>query len=597
MSRSARRFATILTTSLLLTTMLAGTAGPALGLVHGSTWYVAKDGVDYSGVEGCETPDVMTGDYASDDVAVQQIAIDGSFLSGHEILFCDGDYLFSSDVYIDEDLATIGSVDGASVTITGAGESRLFEVNGEVDVFDVTLANGWAGGTNMGGAILADAINVTNVTFEDNFASGGGGAIAAYGFGNISISGSEFNRNTANDMGGAVGTYGNVSISGSIFNDNVSHADTNCQGGGGAVAAGGSVDVVSSSFRHNRAEVDAADLDACYWHPIHLVQDPYDGALGGLGGAIATIGRVEAHDAVFTDNFAEAGGGAIMAAGIAWDLEGSRTCADDSVVTGSTFTKNSTNPRLGRLPITDAIGGGVLFGGGAVLSGVCQIVVEESTFSGNSTMAVGGAINGENVYVSASTFTSNSVKGSLNDIPRERRFGGSIGGGAIAAINTEIIYSNFARNSAPSGGAVLSVGGCVGAGWNTFTGNQATGRGAGFGGGAVHSLGAYCTPIFVDNVFSSNVAAGEGGALWSGFWSLGEELTPTVVKEFIETPNQWAFGNTMTRNRAANGGAIAFSTQLPTRVRYSTRPLERANRITGNSGGRNPILAVVNWGP
>jgi hypothetical protein len=189
------------------------------------------------------------------------------------------------------------------------------------------------------------------------------------------------------------------------------------------------------------------------------------------------------------------------------------------------------------------------------------------------------------------------VKGSLNDIPRERRFGGSIGGGAIAAINTEIIYSNFARNSAPSGGAVLSVGGCVGAGWNTFTGNQATGRGAGFGGGAVHSLGAYCTPIFVDNVFSSNVAAGEGGALWSGFWSLGEELTPTVVKEFIETPNQWAFGNTMTRNRAANGGAIAFSTQLPTRVRYSTRPLERANRITGNSGGRNPILAVVNWGP
>ena len=596
MSRTARRIATLLTSSLLLAGLLASTPS-SVRAAHDDFWYVAKEGVDYTGVDGCDDPDVMTGDFASDDLAVQAIADNESFLSGHEILFCEGDYLFSSEVYIDEEYVSILSVGDGNVTIAGSGDDRLFEVNGEVNVSNITLTDGWVGGTNMGGAILADAINVTNVTFEDNYASGGGGAIAAYDFGNISIIMSNFNRNTANDMGGAVGTYGTVHIVGSDFSNNVSHADTNCQGGGGAIAAGGRVDVLDGSFRGNRAEVDAEDLDACYWWPIHLVQDPYDGALGGLGGAIATIGNVEVEGAVFTGNFAEAGGGAIMAAGINWDLEGSRSCADNSVVTGSTFTKNSTNPRLGRLPITDATADGVLFGGGALLSGTCTLLVEESTFSGNSSMAVGGAINGSYVFVDASTFASNSVKGSLNDIPRDQRFGGSIGGGAIAAIQTEIVYSTFTRNSAPSGGAVLTVGGCLAAGWNTFTGNQATGRGAGFGGGAVHALQTFCSSFFFENVFTSNVAAGDGGALWGGIWAFGDELTPAQLKNIIEEPNGWALGNTMSRNRAANGGAIAVSTQLPIRVRYSTRALERANRMTGNSGGRNPILAVVNWGP
>ena len=596
MSRTARRIATLLTSSLLLAGLLASTPS-SVRAAHDDFWYVAKEGVDYTGVDGCDDPDVMTGDFASDDLAVQAIAGNESFLSGHEILFCEGDYLFSSEVYIDEEYVSILSVGDGNVTIAGSGDDRLFEVNGEVNVSNITLTDGWVGGTNRGGAILADAINVTNVTFEDNYASGGGGAIAAYDFGNISIIMSNFNRNTANDMGGAVGTYGTVHIVGSDFSNNVSHADSNCQGGGGAIAAGGRVDVLDGSFRGNRAEVDAEDLDACYWWPIRLVQEPYDGALGGLGGAIATIGNVEVEGAVFTGNFAEAGGGAIMAAGIDWDLEGSRSCADISQVTGSTFTKNSTNPRLGRLPITDATADGVLFGGGALLSGTCTLLVEESTFSGNSSMAVGGAINGSYVFVDASTFASNSVKGSLNDIPRDQRFGGSIGGGAIAAIQTEIVYSTFTRNSAPSGGAVLTVGGCLAAGWNTFTGNQATGRGAGFGGGAVHALQTFCSSFFFENVFTSNVAAGDGGALWGGIWAFGDELTPAQLKNIIEEPNGWALGNTMSRNRAANGGAIAVSTRLPIRVRYSTRALERANRMTGNSGGRNPILAVVNWGP
>jgi hypothetical protein len=342
-------------------------------------------------------------------------------------------------------------------------------------------------------------------------------------------------------------------------------------------------------FRGNRAEVDAADLDACNWNPIALVTDPYDGALGGLGGAIAAIGRVDLEGGLYTGNFAEAGGGAVMAAG----KDFANVCLESAVL-DATFTNNSTNPRLARAPLTAAYAGGVLFGGGALLTGTCYVNIAESTFSGNSSMAVGGAVNGANVGVTDSTFSGNSVKGSISAIPTELRFAGGLGGGAIAGIQVTAIDSTFSRNTGLSGGAILTVGGCANLEGNTFTGNQATGRGAGYGGGAVHSMQLFCGSTFYGNVFNSNVAAGDGGALWGGLWF---DITAAQAKETIETPEIWSVNNTYIRNRAGNGGAIAVSTRLPLRVRYSTRRIERLNRMVRNSGGRNPILAVVNWGP
>ena len=592
MSRTARRIATLLTSSLLLAGLLASTPAPVRA---SSYWYVTKEAVDVpSGTGGCTNPDASASDFVSDDLAVQSIVDAEAFDSGSSIIFCEGDYLFSSEVYIAEGAVSIGSADDANVTIAGSGDNRLFEADGEISVSNITLTDGWVGGTEMGGAILADAINVTNVTFEDNYASGGGGAIAAYDFGNISIIMSEFNRNRANDMGGAVGTYGDVSVVGSDFTNNVSHADVNCSGGGGAIAAGGSVTVLDGEFRGNRAEVDTADLDECNWNPINLVTEPYDGALGGLGGAIAAIGRVDLEGGLYTGNFAEAGGGAIMAAGL--DFPG--YCLENSIVLNTTFTNNSTNPRLARAPVSDAYGGGVLFGGGALLTGTCDLDIFESTFTRNSSMSVGGAVNGTNVSVNDSTFTSNSVRGSISAIPEELRFAGGLGGGAIAGIQVNASGSTFSRNTGPSGGAILTVGGCAYLEYNTFTANQSTARGTAYGGGAVHAMQLFCSSVFEGNMFSSNVAAGDGGALWGGVWVIfGDELSAAQIRNIIEAPEGWSINNTYSRNRAANGGAIAFSTRLPTRVHYSTRGIERTNRVIGNRGGRNPIVAVVNWGP
>jgi hypothetical protein len=275
----------------------------------------------------------------------------------------------------------------------------------------------------------------------------------------------------------------------------------------------------------------------------------------------------------------------------------SNSCLEDSIVLGATFTNNSTNPRLARAPLSDAYGGGVLFGGGALLTGTCNLEVYESTFTGNSSMAVGGAVNGTNVSVYDSTFSGNSVKGSISAIPEELRFAGGLGGGAIAGIQVNASGSRFVRNSGPSGGAILTVGGCAYLEYNTFTANQATVRGTGYGGGAVHAMQLFCSSVFVGNMFTSNVAAGDGGALWGGVWLFGDELSAAQIKNIIEAPEGWSINNTYSRNRAANGGAIAFSTRLPMRVRYSTRRFERTNHVRGNVGGRNPIIALVHWGP
>jgi hypothetical protein len=77
----------------------------------------------------------------------------------------------------------------------------------------------------------------------------------------------------------------------------------------------------------------------------------------------------------------------------------------------------------------------------------------------------------------------------------------------------------------------------------------------------------------------------------------GDELGAAEIRSIIETPEDWNTNNTYSRNRAANGGAIAISTPLPMRVRYSTRRIERTNNVRGNVGGKNPIVAVVHWGP
>ena len=115
--------------------------------------------------------------------------------------------------------ATVGN---RSVTISGGGAVRLFEVNNGVTLglHGLTLANGNAGDiVGGGGAIYNNAtVNVTGSTFSGNQASRRGGAIGNDG--TVTITGSTFSGNVSSLRGGAIGSTGTATITGSTFSGN-----------------------------------------------------------------------------------------------------------------------------------------------------------------------------------------------------------------------------------------------------------------------------------------------------------------------------------------------------------------------------------------
>src|SRR5208283_3949214 len=121
---------------------------------------------------------------------------------------------------------------GGNIVLDGGGSNQIFQVsNGALDPKNLTLQNG--SGVN-GGAITASAtVIATNCIFQNNTASGLGGAIYGSSGVTIEIHGSTFTSNKGTMGGGAIYGSGAISASGSTFTSNSSSS-----------GAGGAIDVV-----------------------------------------------------------------------------------------------------------------------------------------------------------------------------------------------------------------------------------------------------------------------------------------------------------------------------------------------------------------
>lgn len=200
---------------------------------------------------------------------------------------------------------------------------------------------------------------------------------------------------------------------------------------------------------------------------------------------------------------------------------------------------------------------------GALLAASSITVVEDSVFEQNtSTEALASAITMRrgSLDVRRSVFTGNSPseggsghgailaigEGSAAVEVTDSYFAdnsSAIAGGAITVIrigDPKIHGTTFARNSAPSGGAILSFGTSnLEIVNSTFTGNVATTE----TGGAVGMENAFGSRIDF-STFVGNSAAGRGGAV----------STPSVVAATNEVTNSIFWGNT-----AAEGDDLAVS--------------------------------------
>ena len=368
-----------------------------------------------------------------------------------------------------------------------------------------------------------------------------------------------------------------------LTNLTLQHA--NSSSGGGALFATDRVDVRNAVFRNNFAEYGGGAIAVAQPSaaPIDVQDSTFIANTTNYpGGAIATLGVVNAIDSIFTNNISTAdddcvgGGGAIFA-------------GDDVYAARSTFTNN----RATVVAPTDIskCGAGENFGGfgGAILTGGLEFI-EDSQFTHNSAQHSGGAIaalgfaptGSEHVYgvVTNSRFTGNDVVDGL------RFVGVPTGGNAIwnATVGLTIDGSTFINNghrldstSLSFGAAVLSFGmglSVIEVSRSSFTGNY------GAYGGALLAVGVRVE----SSSFTSNSAL-VGGAIAG----LGVGVNTSKFEG----------------NRAGSGGAVfafdsveiansTFKRNVATAPKSATGLIELAygEKIGGGLGGAIAAYSV-----
>ncbi len=405
----------------------------------------------------------------------------------------------NTNILIDKNMAIVGQNQTGTI-IDAQNSGRIFYTpygaGVNITLSNLTLRNGNSGGS--GSAILDDNglgvysyLNITNCTFENNHASGWGGAI--YGFNVVlNIVNSSFTGNTAEGHGGAISFSGesaaNMNVTGSTFTNN------NADGNGGAIYNGADLTIKDSNFTGNTA--------------------PSTSMYKGNGGAIDNSGNLAVIDSAFTGNTARWTGGAIESSGAL-------------TVTGSTFTDNSAShggaihnyQGILNIASTTFTGNTVIYNGGAIHNqGTLNItgstftdnaasqggaifhyqdtaMITGSTFTGNSASYSGGAINGGGTCtVIGSTFTGNTA----NDY-----------GGAILNYDSlTVTGSTFTGNTAIEGGAIINTGTCTVTG-STFTNNTAV------NGGAICNYGTNTCTVTGSTFTGNKATAGIGGAIYT----------------------------------------------------------------------------------
>lgn len=422
----------------------------------------------------------------------------------------------------------------------------------------------------------------SGTVFENNTVRFDGGAIAAYN--KLSVSGATFRGNTAQTdfekdttpMGGgalALGSESQTMIVDSNFVKNESKYH------GGAIAMRGpndgdnsaaDLDIIGSEFNGNIAAQKGGAIYSTFYDSenakdsVYVEDSDFIANTAANGGAIYNEGKADLKDNLasmkivdsdFVGNTATTAGGAVFN-------------ASGMTILGSEFVKNSVTAGDGGAMRIDVQNGS-------------KTVIKDSEFSENKALgysqADSGAISIRNgdVEISGTDFDKN-----------EAMFGGAmyLYSGNNHHVVVDITDSEFTNNSALGGGAIVNIasnknnekGGLRLTG-TKFESNAATAE-SGDGGGALF-LGAQSQTYItrgmfngntsaaaggaismrdgdngnnkdakldiVDSVFANNIAATQGGAIYSTFYNSVQE-----------TDNVYLSGSSFVNNKAQTGGAI-----------------------------------------
>ena len=422
---------------------------------------------------------------------------------------------------------TGGTVSGNEAGAEGGG---LWNGSGTMTIEGTAIANNTASGDladqggggiyNLSGTVTIDAETEITGNTADGAAGSGGGILNDVG-GKVTINGASITANVSNRAGGGIedngGANGFVKLTDVTLDGNTTNTSPG-NGGGLHVTGAGMVTITGGTVSDNEAGAEGGGL----WN----------------GSGTMTISGT-----VIADNTA-AGAGADQGGGGIYNLSGTLNLSGDVVISGNTAT-------------------GAAGSGGGLLNDVGgKVTIENTTFTANTSVRAGGAIedNGRDtgfVTIDNVTFTGNNAGNTPG-------YGGAVH--MTANGNVNITNSIVSGNTAVQGGGLWIGTGIMDIERVHIAANTATGLAATDGGGGIYNTGG--TLNVAASTLSLNTASGllgRGGGLHlnGGTTTM---LTSTVSGNSSLTNGGGIYNNsTLTINAntialntsAINGGGIS----------------------------------------
>ena len=255
-----------------------------------------------------------------------------------------GSVTSNSALGINSEITIVGPQD-ATLILT-AGELRHFQINdgGHLNINQVTLDEGFASG--RGGAIYVrtgGSLNLSHSTLSNNKARDGGAVFIGRAVSGVTsnISHSHFSRNQASIAGGAVSQSSGISLL-TISNSTFTH---NSARSGGALFASSKLIIGSSTITNNTADLSS-------------------GSSGG-GISINNVGSITLLNSTISNNQTSGDGGGIY---VGTGPEGGINTIINSTISNN-HSRSSSSPQLNNQPVNrgdyidfDSSGGGVFAG-------------------------------------------------------------------------------------------------------------------------------------------------------------------------------------------------------------------------------------------
>ncbi|MFL5330834.1 MAG: choice-of-anchor Q domain-containing protein [Gemmataceae bacterium] len=382
---------------------------------------------------------------------------------------------------------------GAATSATAQiGSSLGLVISGPSAANHVTI-NGSSATNHL---VIADGYNVTisNVNFSGFSAASVTGSVISFGNDNVNISNSNFTNNTTTGTGGAINMAGSVAtLNSTLFNPNTATGVTMASP---QFRNSNTMSITNAVFTNNSASTGGGAIQASgTFSTITIDSSTFTTNTGSVGGAVrqtVATQQMTISNSVFTGNTSTGTAGAVYTQGI-------------SAFSKDVFSSNSSASN-----------------GGAIRFLSAGFTVASSVFTGNKSNLTSGSSGGGAIYSSSgssalianSTFSSNTAGAATVGVSGGALFfSGLVVGGTGSFV---IRQSTFSSNTA-TGATTSSIGGGA-IRWNssgnltlqnsTIADNVVSNSTVGTGGGVSRTAGSINSE---SNIISGNSVAGAAG--------------------------------------------------------------------------------------